>query len=111
MKMPAEILNGASLHDEMVYLDCRLTKNSLKEVWDGRAIYPLCPMALPLVFSSKVGYALSRGVQHGVLDCSHEKEQRMKTFAFERWCNRHQLPTATRDFVLLLLLAASRDDS
>jgi len=55
-----------------------------------------------LVFSSKVGYALSRGVQHTMRDCPHEKEQRMKTFAFERWCDRLQLPTATRDFLLRL---------
>ena len=65
----------------------------------------------PLFLVPKLGMLLSRGVQHGVLDCSHEKEQRMKTIAFERWCDRYQLPTATRDFVLLLLLAASRDDS
>ena len=32
----------------------------------------------------------------------HEKEQCMKTFAFERWCDRLQLPTATRDFLLRL---------
>ena len=32
----------------------------------------------------------------------HEKEQYMKTFAFERWCDRLQLPTATRDFLLRL---------
>ena len=64
-----------------------------------------------LVFSSKVGYALSRGVWHTMRDCPHEKEQRLKTFGFERWCDRLQLPTATRDFVLLLLLAASRDVS
>jgi putative transposase len=33
-------------------------------------------------------------------NCLHEKEQRMKTFAFEGWCDRLQLPTATRDFLL-----------
>ena len=55
-----------------------------------------------LVFGSKVGYALSRGVQHTMRDCLHEKEQRMKTFAFERWRDRFQLPTATRDFLLRL---------
>lgn len=56
-----------------------------------------------LVFGPKVGYALSRGVQHAMRrDCPHEKEQRMKTFAFERWCDRLQLPTATRDFLLRL---------
>ena len=32
----------------------------------------------------------------------HEKEQCMKTFAFERWCDRLQLPTSTRDFLLRL---------
>src|SRR5215470_8993050 len=64
-----------------------------------------------LVFSSKVGYALSRGVQHTMQDSSHEKEQRMKTFAFERCCDRLQLPTATCDFVLHLLLAACMDVS
>src|SRR5260370_38630104 len=32
--MPAETLNGASLHDEMAYPDCLLTKNSLKDVWE-----------------------------------------------------------------------------
>ena len=31
--------------------------------------------------------------------CPHEKEQHMKTFAFERWCDRLQLSTATRDFL------------
>ncbi len=35
-------------------------------------------------------------------ECPHEKEQRMKTFAFERWCDQLQLPTATRDFLLHL---------
>jgi hypothetical protein len=29
--------------------------------------------------------------------CPHEKEQRMKTFAFERWCQL-QFSTAMRDF-------------
>ena len=32
--MTAETLNGASLHDEMAYPDCLLTKNSLKDVWE-----------------------------------------------------------------------------
>jgi len=32
--MTAETLNGASLHDEMAYSDCPMTKNSLKEVWE-----------------------------------------------------------------------------
>src|SRR6266700_8265458 len=32
----------------------------------------------------------------------YEKEQRMKTFAFEQWCDRLQLPTATRDFLIRL---------
>jgi hypothetical protein len=32
--MTAETLNGASLHDEMAYSGCLLTKNSLKEVWE-----------------------------------------------------------------------------
>jgi len=31
-----------------------------------------------------------------------EKEQRMKTSAFEQWCDRLQLPTATRDFLARL---------
>lgn len=30
----------------------------------------------------------------------HEKERRMKTFAFEQWCGRLQFSTATRDFLL-----------
>ncbi len=55
-----------------------------------------------LVFGPKVGYALNRGVQHAMREGSHEKEQRMKTFAFEQWCDRLQLPTATRDFLLHL---------
>ena len=55
-----------------------------------------------LVFGLKVGYALSRGVQHSMREWPHEKEQCMKTFAFERWCDRLQLPTATRDFLLRL---------
>ena len=32
--MPAETLKGASLHGEMAYSDCLLTKNILKEVWE-----------------------------------------------------------------------------
>jgi hypothetical protein len=32
----------------------------------------------------------------------YEKEQRMKTFAFEQWCDRLQPPTATRDFLIRL---------
>jgi hypothetical protein len=28
-----------------------------------------------------------------------EKEQHMKTSAFEQWCDRHEIPTATRDFL------------
>src|SRR6266446_10559169 len=32
----------------------------------------------------------------------HEKEQRMKTFAFEEWCDRLQLPTVIRDFLIRL---------
>lgn len=35
-------------------------------------------------------------------ECPDEKEQRMKTFAFERWCDQLQLLTATRDFLLRL---------
>ncbi len=34
VKMTAETLNGASLHDEMTYSDGLLTKNSLEEVWE-----------------------------------------------------------------------------
>lgn len=30
---------------------------------------------------------------------SHEKEQRMKTFAFEQWCDHLQFSTATRDYL------------
>jgi putative transposase len=52
-----------------------------------------------LVFGLKVGYALSKGIQHAMREWPHEKEQRMKTFAFEGWCDRLQLPTATRDFL------------
>jgi hypothetical protein len=32
--MPAETLNGTSLHDEMAFSDCLLTKNILKDVWE-----------------------------------------------------------------------------
>ena len=109
--MSTEILNRASLLDEMVCLRLPTDEKQLEGGLGWPSDLSTMSMAVPLVFSSKVGYALSRGIQHGVLDCSHEKEQRMKTIAFERWCDRYQLPTATRDFVLLLLLAASRDDS
>src|SRR5215469_10202191 len=33
---------------------------------------------------------------------SHEKEQRMKIFAYARWCDHLQLSTATRDFLTQL---------
>src|SRR5258708_27266373 len=43
-----------------------------------------------------------RGIEHSMRLQAHEREQCMKTFAFEQWCDRLQLPTTTRDFLIRL---------
>ncbi len=57
-----------------------------------------------LVFCAGIGYILFRQ-EYFVLSVVNAagEEQRMKTSEFEQLCDRLQLPTTARDFLLLLL--------